>query len=549
MINNTNVENNHVTTGDAKTVYPITFGGATDSGGLPMFKVTLTYADGSSKELVHNVDYKLVYNEVQENNTESLNKPSLIGIKFLLDEYLVAGNKLDIVRVTPFEQQIDFQIGRIDPEQVEKAFDLSVMRDQELRNQIEQTAEDVSGLASDMADVDATLKTKASKEELADAEAALNTKIDSEVSDIESKIPESASATNPLVTEAYLGDNAVKKIGDTMTGALSFDVPGTAGKSKGLIYAKTASGTAALFGAKTDDNGVLRDVAVIPKLQTEALQSSQIYASFIGDSSTPVTRIHAKKIGSGPLRSMLTIPDEAGTIARLEDVQEVDNKLATKQDQLTAGDNIIISNNVISATGAGGGAGFDAIVVQELPEEGQKGVVYLLAKDGTAPDVYDEYVWINATQTFELIGSTKVDLTDYTTKGELAGELAGYLPLSGGTLTGDLSLGEHRLNFRGGVSVVGNGNIGGIWVEYFDNIVSISANTKTITGIQKLNNGEDVIIPTTGGTLARMEDLENIDALPDQTGNAGKLLMTDGESASWQEAPASGTKVIIKRYN
>lgn len=140
-------------------------------------------------------------------------------------------------------------------------------------------------------------------------------------------------------------------------------------------------------------------------------------------------------------------------------------EIATKQDQLTAGDNIIISGNIISATGAGGGAGFDIVVVQELPATGQKGIIYLLAKDGTAPDVYDEYVWITATQTFELIGSTKVDLTDYAKK------------------------------------------------EYVDNAIA------------------------------------EFESFPDQTGNAGKFLMTDGTQASWQETPASGTKVIIKRYN
>ena len=92
--------------------------------------------------------------------------------------------------------------------------------------------------------------------------------------------------------------------------------------------------------------------------------------------------------------------------------------VAGKQDKLTAGDNIIISGNVISATSSG--VGFDIQVVQELPATGQNGIIYLVAKDGTAPDVYDEYVWIESTQTFELIGTTQVDLSDYATKTELA---------------------------------------------------------------------------------------------------------------------------------
>jgi hypothetical protein len=53
----------------------------------------------------------------------------------------------------------------------------------------------------------------------------------------------------------------------------------------------------------------------------------------------------------------------------------------------------------------------------------------------------------------------------------------------------------------------------------------------------KLNNGADLELPTEGGTLARLEDLEGLGgggaSLPDQTGNSGKFLMTDGTELSW----------------
>lgn len=216
-------------------------------------------------------------------------------------------------------------------------------------------------------------------------------------------------------------------------------------------------------------------------------------------------------------------------------------KIETKQDQLTAGDNIIISNNVISATGAGGGAGFDVIVVQELPSEGQKGIIYLLAKDGTAPDVYDEYIWVTATQTFELIGSTKVDLSN-------------YLPLSGGTLTGsinfDLPYGSTFLKFgSSNTAVIKTNSQGYLQLPAFTTVYSRldvdgniggSWNTVTTAYIRKLscggNNDAKLIVPDTAGTLARLEDLENIDALPDQTGNSGKFLTTNGTTASWDNA-------------
>lgn len=100
-------------------------------------------------------------------------------------------------------------------------------------------------------------------------------------------------------------------------------------------------------------------------------------------------------------------------------------EIATKQDQLTAGDNIIISGNIISATGASGSVGFDVIVVQELLESGEKGIIYLVPKDSAAPDVYDEYVWVTTTSTFELIGSTKVDLTNYVKNTDYATNTTG----------------------------------------------------------------------------------------------------------------------------
>lgn len=106
-------------------------------------------------------------------------------------------------------------------------------------------------------------------------------------------------------------------------------------------------------------------------------------------------------------------------------------EIATKQDQLIPGDNIIISGNIISATGAGGGVGFDVIVVQELPESGEKGIIYLVPKDSAAPDIYDEYVWVTTISTFELIGSTKVDLTGYVKNTDYAKEdIAGVIKSS-----------------------------------------------------------------------------------------------------------------------
>ena len=39
--------------------------------------------------------------------------------------------------------------------------------------------------------------------------------------------------------------------------------------------------------------------------------------------------------------------------------------------------------------------------------------LYLVPKEGTNLDVYDEYIWIEQTSSFEHLGTTAVDLTDY----------------------------------------------------------------------------------------------------------------------------------------
>lgn len=66
--------------------------------------------------------------------------------------------------------------------------------------------------------------------------------------------------------------------------------------------------------------------------------------------------------------------------------------------------------------------GFDFQIVSELPATGVKGTIYLVPKAGTAPDAYDEYIWVEptgGTARFEKIGTTDIDLTGYWAKSEL----------------------------------------------------------------------------------------------------------------------------------
>ena len=57
--------------------------------------------------------------------------------------------------------------------------------------------------------------------------------------------------------------------------------------------------------------------------------------------------------------------------------------------------------------------------VTSLPATGSNGVIYLVAHSHGTQDIYDEYIWIAESKTFEKIGNTDIDLSAYVKKSEL----------------------------------------------------------------------------------------------------------------------------------
>ena len=101
--------------------------------------------------------------------------------------------------------------------------------------------------------------------------------------------------------------------------------------------------------------------------------------------------------------------------------KNVDITVPTNNNQLTNGAGYQTSSDVQSAinNAISGITTFDQKVVTSLPTTGVKGTIYLMSNGGTSPDVYDEYIWIADTSTYEKIGTTKVDLDGYVKKEDL----------------------------------------------------------------------------------------------------------------------------------
>lgn len=51
--------------------------------------------------------------------------------------------------------------------------------------------------------------------------------------------------------------------------------------------------------------------------------------------------------------------------------------------------------------------------VSALPTTGENGVIYLVAHTHGTKDIYDEYIWLSDSKTFEKIGNTDIDLSAY----------------------------------------------------------------------------------------------------------------------------------------
>ncbi len=155
---------------------------------------------------------------------------------------------------------------------------------------------------------------------------------------------------------------------------------------------------------------------------------------------------------------------------------------------------------------------FKLQIVDSLPKDNPESMVlYLVPKGGSAPDVYDEYIWIEETGNYEFLGTTAVDLTGYVKNTDYASSKAaglirgynangfGFVTDSGYPYCESKSLASY--NAAGGNLFIGKGTLESIKYSYVRD--GIAKNTYSLSDSEKdkVRNWIGAGVPTVFETM------------------------------------------------
>ena len=149
----------------------------------------------------------------------------------------------------------------------------------------------------------------------------------------------------------------------------------------------------------------------------------------------------------------------------------------------------------------GGGPGLSIEVVETLPNTGSAGILYLVPKSSSylkEKNNYDEYVWIESTSKYELVGSFSTDLDINEIKsilGEIS-EINVATLINNGinnyTTTGTYRIYGERINDKDGLPILNSGNghtVEGTLRVYDSSIAGTGKDTdKVVTQILSMSN-------------------------------------------------------------
>ena len=148
----------------------------------------------------------------------------------------------------------------------------------------------------------------------------------------------------------------------------------------------------------------------------------------------------------------------------------------------------------------GGGSGLSIEVVETLPPTGNAGILYLVPKSSYLKEEnkYDEYIWVENTSKYELLGSFSTDL-DINELKEILGEISqiNVATLSNNGIndyvtTGTYRIYGERINAQDGLPILNAGNghtVEGILKVYDSSIAGTGKDTdKVVTQILSMSN-------------------------------------------------------------
>lgn len=191
----------------------------------------------------------------------------------------------------------------------------------------------------------------------------------------------------------------------------------TSGQTAAFLATKADKSELNDYALKTDLDGKL-DVSALTEYWTSGETQDAITAAVSGkvDSST-LEDYYTKLETDGAISSAISGKADVEDLDNFYQKSETDSLLDEKQDVLSAGTGIEITDNVISVT-------LDTelfVVVQELPVTGVTNKIYLVPTENSGSnDVYVEYLYTN--NAWEKLGEEQieVDLTPYLQKTEAA---------------------------------------------------------------------------------------------------------------------------------
>lgn len=207
----------------------------------------------------------------------------------------------------------------------------------------------------------------------------------------------------------YVGDFEYTR--SVRTGSEAPEASSFAGSPEGFLYVQTLTdGTAQLY-AKT--GGSWRAIDVLPKKLADAITVGDNTSLTPSEGETiKIPKITFDSKGNATYAADVNIQlptTDLSNYARLDGAAFTGEVTV----QTPAADMSPATKKYVDDA-IGGISELEYEVVTSLPATGQKGVIYLIANSGFGNNVYDEYIYIG--NTFELIGSTQVDINNFIPK-------------------------------------------------------------------------------------------------------------------------------------